>query len=111
MLALVLLLFSSSAFAASGNPDSITSVGKPSITVSGNTATCSATVTFVGKNIDATLELWQGSTLVASWNKTGVSIVSFSEPVTITHGLTYTLTISGTANGVAFTPQSTTKTL
>ena len=110
LLALV-LLFTSTAFAALPSADNIMGVGRPTLTVNGNTATCAARVTFAGKTIDATLELWQGSSLVASWNKTGASTVSFSETETIIHGLTYTLTISGTANGIAFTPQSVTKTL
>lgn len=57
------------------------------------------------------MELWQGSTLIASWNKTGTGRVDFSETATIVNGLSYTLTVSGTVDGVAFTPRSVTKTL
>ncbi|MBQ3930756.1 MAG: hypothetical protein II725_00580 [Firmicutes bacterium] len=81
---------------------------KPTLSISGNQATCSVTVRAPGKTIDATLELWQGSTLVASWSDCRTGIVVLSETVTVVSGLTYTLTVSGTINGVAFTPQSVT---
>lgn len=111
LLALV-LVFSANAFAAGKVDDSdLRSIGAPSLKVSGTTATCSAKVVSSGKTINATLELWQGGTLIASWSKTGTGLVTFSETVTIVRGLTYTLTLSGTINGVAFPTQSVTKTL
>lgn len=111
ILALV-LLFTTNAFAAIKQPgEEINSIPSVSLSATGTTAKCTAKVTEYGKSIDATMELWQGSTLIASWNKTGTGIVNFSESETITRGLTYTLTVYGTANGVAFTPKSVTKTL
>ncbi len=107
----IVTVFSICVFAASSESKDIRSVSAPTMTVIGTTVKCSAVVSFAGQYIDATLELWQGSTLVTSWNKTGTSLVSFSETETIVHGLTYTLTISGTANGVAFPSRSITKTL
>lgn len=106
-----LLLFSTAAFAATPKTDGIMDVGALSLTVSGSTATCSCRVTYVGQSIDATLELWQGGTRIASWSKTGSNIVNFSETVSITNGLSYTLTVSGTHNGVGFTPKSITRVL
>ncbi len=87
------------------------SVGLPAITVIGNTAKCKATVNYQGLYINATLELWQGNTLVASWTNSGMDSVTVSGNATIIHGLTYTLTVSGTAGGVEFTPRSITRTL
>lgn len=107
----LVLLFSSVAFAASVSEHDTRGVNMLSLTGLGGTASCKASVAFPGKAIDATLELYQGSTLVAWWTKTGTSSVSFSEQAPFTSGLSYTLTISGTANGVAFTPASVTKTL
>ena len=83
----------------------------PTLTVSGTTATCRATVRSSGATIVADLELWQGGVLIASWHQTGSSRVTFNETATIVHGMTYTLTLSGTVNGIEFVPQSVTKTL
>ena len=109
-LALIMLL-SVCAFADGSAIRGTMDVRSPSMRVVGSTVYCSAIVTYSGQYIDATLELYQGSTLVDSWNKTGTSYVSFNEPESFTSGLSYTLTISGTVGGVAFTPQSTTQTL
>ena len=108
---IVVLLFTTVAFAVSPIQGELNSVNTPRIQVVGTTATCSAKVTYLGQYIEATLELWQGGTLVASWNNTGTSSVTVSGNATIVHGLTYTLTVSGTANGVSFPPQSITRTL
>ena len=107
----IVLAFSSFAFAAVPQRGEIMSVGAPKLNAVGNTAICECTITFGGQYIDATMELYQGSTLVASWNQTGTGQVVFYETETIVHGLTYTLTVSGTAGGVSFTPRSVTKTL
>ncbi len=112
LLVLILLLaFASVAFAAAPATAGINAIIEPNMVVTGTTVKCTGQVKQIGASIDATLELWQGSTLIASWNKTGTTIVTFSETETIVHGLTYTLTLSGTVNGVAFTPRSITRTL
>ena len=107
----LLLIFSVSAFAAQPVSNEIKGAGKPTITLIGNTAKCKAILTFSGQYIEADLELWQGSTLVGSWTNSGYTTVTVSGNATIVHGLTYTLTVSGTVDGVPFTPQSITKTL
>ena len=107
----LIMLFSAFIFAAPYQETQTRSVGQPSMTTIGSDVLCSAKVFIAGKYIEADLELYQGATLVASWHKTGNSLVTFSETENFTSGLSYTLTISGTANGVAFTPQSTTQTL
>lgn len=110
VLAIVLVL-GSSAFAAVQQPNEVTNVGTPSLKVIGTTAVCECRISFGGQAIDATMELYQGSTLVASWSDTGTGSVYFYETETIVHGLTYTLTVSGTVDGISFTPRSITKTL
>lgn len=102
---ILIVAFSITAFAATE------AVNAPTLMGSGGIASCKARITYSGQSIDATLELYQGSTLITSWHKTGSSVVSFSETENYTSGLSYTLTISGTVNGIDFTPQSVTKTL
>lgn len=77
------------------------------LTFEGTTAYCTATVTSWGKSIDATMVLKQGSTVIDSWSGTGTSVVVLEGEHTVTKGTTYTLEVSGTANG---TPFSATKT-
>lgn len=97
-------LFSTVAFAAT------TAVGKPSLTFSGTTANCSITVTQSGEPISVTLELYQGSTLIDSWSKSGSSRVKVSGSATVSSGLSYRLEAHGTINGVPFTATPVTKT-
>ncbi len=106
-----IMLFSVMAFAMQEDEIESRSVGKPSMTTAGSTVYCAARVSFFGKSIDATMELYRGTTLVAWWTKSGTGIVSFDEPAPFISGMSYTLTVSGTVDGVAFTPQSTTQTL
>ena len=110
VIALVVLL-GSVVFAGFENNKQQRGIDMPSFSVNGSTVTCMASARYFGKSIDATLELYQGSTFVTSWHKTGTGSVSFAEQTGFTSGLSYTLTISGTVNGIAFTPQSTTQTL
>lgn len=85
-------------------------IPNPTMIISGNQATCGITIRASGKEIDATLELWQGSTLIASWTDCKTGFLAISGTSTVTNGLTYTLTVSGTINGIPFTPVSVTKT-
>ena len=43
------------------------SMGVPELNIIGTTAYCKFSATFVGEEISATMNLWNGSTLVASW--------------------------------------------
>lgn len=82
----------------------------PSLEFNGNVANCSVSIIRVGKTIDATLSLWHGGTCVASWHKTKLSSVVISETATVVSGVTYTLTVSGTIDGVPFSSTAITKT-
>ena len=90
--------------------DEINATPRPKMTIIGSTATCSVRLTASGQTIDATLELTQGSTVIASWSDTGTGVLTLSGTATVVSGLTYTLTVSGTINNVPFTPASITVT-
>lgn len=80
-----------------------------SLSFQGTTATCSCSVFKVGKYIDATFELWDGSTRVGYWTKQGTGYVSIDETASVTRGNTCTLQASGTIDGVPFTSQPVSK--
>ena len=110
LLTLVLvLLFSSNAFAAQIDPDGINwTTPNPTVRVINGVATCEARLLFAGKSIDATLELKQGSTVIDSWNDTGYGYLLLSGTANVTPGVTYTLTVYGTVNNSSITPASIT---
>lgn len=92
---LLLLLFSCvTAYAAEPRTISV----RPSLSFSGTTATCKVSIISSG-HIDATLSLWQGSTLIGEWSDSGDSILSISGTCAVSYGKNYKLTVSGTANG------------
>ena len=80
------------------------------LSFSGTTAQCDLTVTESGKTIDATMELWQGSTKLATWNKSKKSTVSIDETYDVISGVSYTLKAYGTINGSSFNMTSITRT-
>ncbi len=71
----------------------------PNLSFDGTTANCSVSITALGKPITATLELWQGSTCIASWSDSATSYLIISEECSVTNGQTYTLKVSGTIDG------------
>ncbi len=72
------------------------------LTFSGNTAYCKARITSAGASIDAKMTLKQGSTVIASWSGSDTSALYLEGEQTVTKGSTYTLEVSGTANGKSF---------
>lgn len=95
-----------SASAAEARADTVT----PQLSFNGTTAECEVTITSLGKSITATLELWQGSTLLESWDGAATTRLVINESCTVTKGKTYTLKVNGTIGGEAFegTPFSAT---
>lgn len=73
----------------------------PSLEFDGTTANCKVVIISSGDDINATLELWGGSTLVGSWPSKGSSYVSISGKCNVKKGVTYTLKVSGTIGGVS----------
>lgn len=84
----------------------------PALSFSGTTANCSVYVNSgtPDGSISATIQLWQGSTCVATWYASGVGSLTYSTSKAVTSGLQYTLTVDATINGSSSPRVSTTKT-
>lgn len=78
-----------------------TSVSR-SLTFNGTTANCAANVIDIGKTINATMELWCGNVLLGVWFASGTSYVDLGTSLTVGTGMTYTLKVYGTVNGISF---------
>jgi hypothetical protein len=83
---------------------------QPILSFTGTTATCTFSVSDIGQPITATMELWRGNTRVASWSGSATSRLIISKEKAVTAGQTYTLKVSGTIGGVAFTGMPVTAT-
>lgn len=81
-----------------------------SLTFSGTTANCMATITDYGKSISATMQLWQGTIIVGIWSDSGVSSLTLRGTCPVTKGKTYTLKVFGSSDGVPFDLVMTSKT-
>lgn len=77
-------------------------VNQPTLNFSRSTALCEFRITDLGKSIQVTMELWQGTTLVDSWTASGTHIVTLEKTCVVVRGQTYTLRVSGTSDGVSF---------
>ncbi len=77
-------------------------IASGSLSFSGTTANCSGSVTEGGKWINATMTLSHNGSTVGSWSGSGRSNVTLTGSCTVVKGWSYTLVISGTADGVAF---------
>ena len=77
--------------------------GKPKLTISGTTATCS--VEYVSSNADdelrVTLTLWCGESIVDKWTESGYGEVVIEETCKVVKGNTYDLVMMPVVNGVA----------
>lgn len=85
---------------------------KPTLVFEGMTAMCSATCKGddPSDDVEATLTLYQGSTVVDSWSASGKYRVNVSGDCAVKSGKTYTLTVSYSVNGVDMPGVSTKKT-
>lgn len=73
---------------------------KPTLSFNGTTAVCECTVRGSnGDEIEVTMTLYQGSTLIAAWSDSGTRRVDMEKTKTVTKGKTYTLTVEATVNG------------
>lgn len=79
-----------------------------SLTFDGYIAICKVSISQYGSSISATMQLWYNGELIRSWNGSGTSYVSLYGEEGVLPGRPYTLTVSGTIDGVAFTTQSCT---
>lgn len=80
----------------------------PDISFNGTKATCTVQITGdrTTDNITTTMTLWQGQTLISTWNGNGTGILSLSKTATVERNKTYKLTVSYKINGVTKTPVS-----
>lgn len=106
VMVLVLLLGTNSFAACLPKNSDKAKVQYPTVSISNGVATCKSRLVFAGKTIAATLTLTQGSTVIDSWSGTGTGYLILSGNANVSSGVTYTLTVSGTIDGVAFTPAS-----
>ena len=97
------LLLSMSVFAAESRIDKYI----PTLSFSGTTANCSVSVKEYGADIDVTLTLYRGWSVIGSWSGSGTGYVRVSGSCGVTSGLEYRLVATGTINGVAFTSAET----
>ena len=95
LVAAILLCLCVPAFAIDARADMVS----PNLSFSGANANCSCTITAIGKSINATLQLWQGNNLIATWPLSGTSYAGNGGSVPATRGLTYTLKIVGVIGG------------
>lgn len=95
-LTILLLFLFSCVTAYAAEPRAVSA--RPSLSFSGTTATCKVYIASSG-HINATLSLWQGNTLVDEWSDSGDSILSINGTCNVSKGKTYTLTVTGTADG------------
>ena len=79
---------------------------RPTLSISGTTATCRQKVSLSGAAINLTLELYRDGVPIVSWNASGTGSVTINETYTVTSGHTYYLYAYGTAGGAAFNGQS-----
>lgn len=106
VLTLVLtMLFTTSTFAVSRAATVSTK-----ISFSGNTTNCRSTIFENSKSIKATMKLYEGSTLVSTWSKSGTSTVILTGSHAAKSGKTYKLVVNYTINGGSTQTVSTTKT-
>ncbi|MCR5459763.1 MAG: hypothetical protein K6F51_07700 [Acetatifactor sp.] len=85
----------------------------PELIFSGTTATCSLTV-YAERSTDsivASVTLKQGNSIVKQWsNLSSNGYVTFSDTATVSHGVTYTMHVTVSINGVSYPVSDITKT-
>ena len=84
----------------------------PDITFNGTEADCNVRITAskATDRIVATMELWQGTTLIDSWNGNGLWTLKLNGTADVQKNKTYTLVIEYSINGVKQTPATYSRT-
>ena len=84
----------------------------PTLSFSGEVAKCSVVCRGenANDNIEATLTLYQGSSVVDSWSDSGRGSVTIYETCDVESGVTYRLAVEWSVNGVDQLTVGTTKT-
>ena len=84
----------------------------PDITFSGTKADCTVRI-IANKTSDkvvGTMELWQGATMISSWNGSGMYTLKLNGTAQVSKNKTYTLKVKYSVNGVTQTPVQISKT-
>lgn len=105
LILVVAMLFSILALpAAAAEPRAVTIV--PDLSFDGTTANCVVHImgNSTNEEMDATIRLYRGSTLIATWYAEGNGYIFFEKTKTVTKGYTYKLTVDLTIDGEACTP-------
>lgn len=98
---LVLIITMSVTVVSAASDDSRMISYHPSLSISGSTASCEAI--YYGQtddNVKVTLTLKRGNARLNTWTASGQGFICMSESCTVTPGLTYTLVMNVTVNGV-----------
>lgn len=100
VLSIVLMLLISVTAQAVASPRA---AGKPSLTISGTTASCSVRVSGGSANdsVSVVMKLWDGNECIHTWTGSGTMVVSLSKTATVTKGHSYTLTVDAVIAGVS----------
>ena len=83
-----------------------------SITFSGTEADCMVRITAdkMSDKVVGTMELWQGTTMIDSWDGTGMYTLRLNGTAKVDKNKTYTLRVEYSVNGVTQTPIQISKT-
>ena len=82
-----------------GVAEARSAIVRPQLLFDGSTAECYVYIRSPGDEIEATMELWEGRTLLDSWSGSGSSVLTLEGSHRATSGHTYTVEIYGTVDG------------
>jgi len=74
----------------------------PSLVFNGNVAECSVSISAIGQEIDARLELWYNNARIAYYPDSGTDYLYIEFDKNVNSGLTYSLVVVGTIDDVPF---------
>ncbi len=81
----------------------------PRLSFSGTTANIEVTVQGVGCDIEATVQLWCGNSMLDSWEGSGRTAIVIRGSAEVERGKTYTVRVNGTIDGESFQEATITK--
>ena len=99
---LMMFVLSITANAADSNNLRLSKI-TPSLYFEGTTAYCEVSIISASKDINATMSLWNGNTLVKSWSGEETGVLYLSGNCSVSQGVNYTLKVDGTIGGKSFT--------
>lgn len=109
MFIVMVTFLSSSAFAQAASKNLKGTVTITSLNFSDGKAQCNLSVQDFGKHIVATMKLYKGTSLLATWSGSDNSVLSLSGQKSVMSGDTLTLKFTATVDGVAISIPKITK--